>query len=53
MFGLDQFGGYVLAAVGLSGTVLGGYLLYLQARLGGLRRALAQMPSGKGGRPRG
>jgi hypothetical protein len=53
MFGLDQFGGYVLAAVGLSGTVLGGYLLYLQARLGGLRRALGQMPSAQGGRSRG
>jgi CcmD family protein len=37
---LDHNGGFVLAALLITGAVLGGYLLYLRSRLAGLRRQL-------------
>ncbi len=48
MFGLDQNGGYLLAAFGISAVVLGGYGLYLRARLISLRGRLgaAAAPTG-------
>jgi len=35
---LDHNAGYVLAAFAITWLVLGGYLLYVRSRLGGLRR---------------
>ena len=38
MLGLDQNGGYVLSAFGITVVVLAGYALYLRSRLTALRR---------------
>lgn len=46
---LDRYAGYVIAAFGLTWLVLGGYLLYLRARLRGLRRQFERL---SGGQPR-
>ncbi len=43
--GLDQYGGFLIAAFAITCAVLGGYGLYLRSRLSGLRRALhAEQP---------
>jgi hypothetical protein len=42
MLGLDQNGGYVLWAFGITAVALGGYALYLRSRLMGLRRRAAR-----------
>ncbi|HET6318910.1 MAG TPA: heme exporter protein CcmD [Chloroflexota bacterium] len=42
MLGLDQNGGYVLSAFGITVLVLGGYALYLRSRLQALRRRARQ-----------
>jgi CcmD family protein len=41
VLGLDQNGGYVLAALAITIVVLGGYGLYLRSRLNGLQRRAA------------
>ena len=41
MLGLDQNGGYLLSAFGITVVVLAGYALYLRSRLLGLRRRRA------------
>ena len=40
---LDRFGGYVLAAFGITWGALGAYLLLLRARLNGARRQLERL----------
>jgi CcmD family protein len=44
MLGLDQNGGYLVAAFVITVVVLGAYTLYLRSRLGGLRRRAEQAP---------
>jgi hypothetical protein len=46
MLALDQNGGYVVWAFGITVVALGGYTLYLRSRLMGLRRRAAQAAGG-------
>ena len=39
MLGLDLNAGYVVAALGITVVVLGGYVVFLRSRLNGLRRS--------------
>jgi hypothetical protein len=46
MFGLDQYGGYLVSALAITVLVLGGYGWYLRSRLSGLKRRRAAQAGG-------